>query len=448
MTTPYTGFFFRTFCIASLVFASYISNAQNGVKIAASAGTADPSAMLDITSSNKGLLFPRVTLTGLTDNTTPVNNPATGLVVYNLGSVGVPATGIYFWNGTSWVLLSSGGLSGSGTTNQISKWTASNALGNSIVTDNGTNVGIGNSTPGQKLDVVGNIAVSGSAGNSIYTWTNSDANWRIGMSDLTANVGFSRVLATSHVQYATFANGAGQGFAVGDKASGLSAFEVTSSANSYASYFRGTIRSASLAGTGIRPVFADANGVLQTANAVWTSTAQADAAGLPTGVYSFNFPGSTGAQQLYYQSNMADGVGYVRVFMSAYNATAVVNHVGRSFPFTRFLVQSENVLGGTPVYRATAFFATSRLFNTDGSLTTSSGGTHTGYRVFIGSAGGMGIYNTSQQVCNWGNSSGSVGAGFNGSSCGSFPNGLLWGTGTASATYTAIGGNWEVWLAN
>ncbi|HLP19291.1 MAG TPA: hypothetical protein VK174_03285 [Chitinophagales bacterium] len=447
MTPTSINDYFKVLCITVLLITGYFSHAQNGVKIAATAGTADPSAMLDITSSNKGLLFPRVTLTGLTDNTTPVNNPATGLVVYNLGSVGVPATGIYFWNGTSWVLLSSGGLSGSGTTNQISKWTASNALGNSIVTDNGTNVGIGNSSPGQKLDVVGNIAVSGSAGNSIYTYTNSDANWRIGMSDLTANVGFSRVLATSHVQYATFANGAGQGFAVGDKVSGLSAFEVTSSASGYAAYFRGSIRSAPLAGTGYRIVYADANGVLTPASSItFTSTAQADAMGLPTGTYTFNFPGSTGAQQLYYQSNMNNGQGYVRVFSSPYNGTATVNWVGNSFPFTKFLVQTDGSTGTQT--RATAFFSTARLFNADNQLGVSTGGTHTGYRVFIGYAGGMGIYNNTQQVCNWGNSSGSVGAGFNGSTCGTYPNGLLWGTGTGTATYTAISTTWEVWIAN
>jgi len=127
--------------------------AQNGVRIASTAGTADPSAMLDITSTNKGLLFPRVTLTSLTSNVTPVNNPATGLVVYNLGSVSVPATGIYFWNGSSWVQLSSGGLSGSGTINQVTKWTASNAVGNSIITDDGTNVGIGATVPGSKLEI-------------------------------------------------------------------------------------------------------------------------------------------------------------------------------------------------------------------------------------------------------------------------------------------------------
>ncbi len=113
---------------------------QSGVKIAATPGTADPSAMLDITSSNKGLLFPRVALVSLTDNVNPINNPATGLVVYNLGTGGVAATGIYFWGGAAWVQLTSGGLSGSGTANQVTKFTGTNAIGNSSIFDDGTKV--------------------------------------------------------------------------------------------------------------------------------------------------------------------------------------------------------------------------------------------------------------------------------------------------------------------
>lgn len=46
------------------------------------------------------------------------------------------------------------GVSGSGTANYIAKWTASGVLNNSLIYDNGTNVGIGTSTPSNTLDVV------------------------------------------------------------------------------------------------------------------------------------------------------------------------------------------------------------------------------------------------------------------------------------------------------
>ncbi len=64
-------------------------------------GTApDASAMLDVNSDSKGILIPRVTLVSETDNISPVNNPAPGLLVYNQGSN--VSQGFYYWNGTMW----------------------------------------------------------------------------------------------------------------------------------------------------------------------------------------------------------------------------------------------------------------------------------------------------------------------------------------------------------
>jgi hypothetical protein len=46
-------------------------------------------------------------------------------------------------------------ITGTGTTNYLSKFTGSTALGNSVIYDDGTNIGIGTATPGYKLDVNG-----------------------------------------------------------------------------------------------------------------------------------------------------------------------------------------------------------------------------------------------------------------------------------------------------
>ena len=81
--------------------------AQTGI------GTTTPeaSAKLDISSTNKGFLPPRVTLTSITDNTT-IPNPATGLLVYNTGNnVGLVA-GYYYWNGSSWATIATATGSG------------------------------------------------------------------------------------------------------------------------------------------------------------------------------------------------------------------------------------------------------------------------------------------------------------------------------------------------
>ncbi|WP_333663860.1 hypothetical protein [Chishuiella changwenlii] len=65
-------------------------------------GTETPnnSAILDLTSSNKGFLPSRVNLRNKTDFTT-IPRPATGLMVYHTGNTNFPS-GYYYFNGTEW----------------------------------------------------------------------------------------------------------------------------------------------------------------------------------------------------------------------------------------------------------------------------------------------------------------------------------------------------------
>lgn len=51
-------------------------------------------------------------------------------------------------------------VGGSGTLNYLSKWSSTYGLENSLLYDNGTNVGIGSTSPAAKLDVVGTLNVS------------------------------------------------------------------------------------------------------------------------------------------------------------------------------------------------------------------------------------------------------------------------------------------------
>jgi hypothetical protein len=81
-------------------------NAQN-VAINATGATASASAMLDVSSSNSGVLIPRVALTGTT-SAAPVTAPTTSLLVYNTATVSDVTPGFYYWSGSAWVRFLTG----------------------------------------------------------------------------------------------------------------------------------------------------------------------------------------------------------------------------------------------------------------------------------------------------------------------------------------------------
>jgi len=81
------------FFITAISFTN-LSYAQ-GVAINTDGSTADPSAMLDIKSTNKGMLVPRVS------STSGISTPVIGLLVYQTSS----PTGFYYYDGTTWLLL-------------------------------------------------------------------------------------------------------------------------------------------------------------------------------------------------------------------------------------------------------------------------------------------------------------------------------------------------------
>lgn len=103
-------------------------------------GTTSPnaSAQLDINSTTKGLLIPRVT----TAQRTAIAAPANGLMVYDTN-----LSAFWFYNGSSWSSVGGGATS---------PWTAN---GNNIYNSNSGNVGIGTSAPLARLTVDSSIMV-------------------------------------------------------------------------------------------------------------------------------------------------------------------------------------------------------------------------------------------------------------------------------------------------
>ncbi len=101
---------FKYIIVFAGLFLSIHLKAQTGI------GTTTPhaSAKLDVSANNKGFLPPRVTLTSNTDATT-IPSPAEGLLVYNLGSVGLQA-GYYYWNNANWATIATATSAGNGVT--------------------------------------------------------------------------------------------------------------------------------------------------------------------------------------------------------------------------------------------------------------------------------------------------------------------------------------------
>ncbi len=88
---------FNFFCL--LIFVAGISNAQIGINTI----DPDPTAILDIKSTNSGLLIPRVALSGPNDTTTIAGDKPESLLIYNTSSAGGLTPGFFYWDGTdSW----------------------------------------------------------------------------------------------------------------------------------------------------------------------------------------------------------------------------------------------------------------------------------------------------------------------------------------------------------
>lgn len=78
-------------CIVSIFYA----------QVAIGKSTINSSAVLEVSeSTNKGVLLPRVDIIDILSSTSPVSNPAEGLLVYNKGNSISP--GLYIWKNNRW----------------------------------------------------------------------------------------------------------------------------------------------------------------------------------------------------------------------------------------------------------------------------------------------------------------------------------------------------------
>ncbi|MEI7735192.1 MAG: hypothetical protein WCI49_06975 [Ferruginibacter sp.] len=153
--------------------------AQGGVKIGQNPTTINPNAVVEIESTNKGLLLPRVALSSLT-NPAPLSAFVKGMVVFNTASTDSILPGLYFSEGTKWVKVNqisapSGGgtgttswnLSGNGFTTPADFLGTTDSADLTIKTNNTErihinadgSIGIGTAIPTATLDVKGDVVI-------------------------------------------------------------------------------------------------------------------------------------------------------------------------------------------------------------------------------------------------------------------------------------------------
>lgn len=153
----------RKLCIlflSAIVLQFSTVKAQNvGINDDGSAPNA--SAMLDVKSTTKGMLVPRVALSA-TNVAGPVSSPLTSLLVYNTANAGSGATavtpGFYFWNGTGWEKISSGNAASN-------NWSLTGNAGTNSSNFIGT-------TDGQPLILKVNNTIAGQVHSSIINTDN------------------------------------------------------------------------------------------------------------------------------------------------------------------------------------------------------------------------------------------------------------------------------------
>ena len=133
---------FRILLFGVLVYCSGLElSAQNIAITDDDTYSANPSAMLDIKSLTKGMLVPRLS----TVQRNAVSNPATGLLVFDTDKAS-----FYFYNGTSWLNLTSGNANG------ILGYTSPDKVYLSDVNDK---FGVGTVSPSGKMEVKSDMSI-------------------------------------------------------------------------------------------------------------------------------------------------------------------------------------------------------------------------------------------------------------------------------------------------
>jgi len=158
------------FSLFYLTFPLLFIKAQN-IGINTTGATPNNSAILDVSSSDKGILIPRININDL-NSSNPISGAIESLMVYNTNAT--TGKGFYFWNGSKWINLTDN------TGNADEDWYTSNTsqspnnINDNIFTKGNVSIGI-NATSN-------NLEVSSSNDPTtirISETTGTDNNWEL-----------------------------------------------------------------------------------------------------------------------------------------------------------------------------------------------------------------------------------------------------------------------------
>jgi len=140
----------------------------------------DATAMLDIVSSNKGLLIPRVNIANLSTDA-PIASATTSLLVYNTNAAS--GVGYYYWDGSKWNRLYDETVNSEDHDwYEVGGTNPPNAIADNIFTNG--KVGIAVPNPSAVLDMVGDIAINRSQlGGGARPWMSDGIRIGAGGSD-------------------------------------------------------------------------------------------------------------------------------------------------------------------------------------------------------------------------------------------------------------------------
>ncbi len=181
-----------------ILFCLFIGQSQ--AQVAIGAASADGSAKLDVTSTNKGVLIPRMTEA----QRTAITTPATGLLVYQTDA-GSNGAGFYFYNSSAWTRLSVVASLDDLTDARFTTGTF------------GTNLFLGESVP----NLTSGVRNTGVGNNSLKNLTEGWENVAVGLSSMTANTTGVRNTAIGTLSLLTNVSGSNN-IAVGFEAIKLS----------------------------------------------------------------------------------------------------------------------------------------------------------------------------------------------------------------------------------